>query len=134
MKRMAYLMMVGLVAAAEAAIAQSFAPTGQWNCTFGVRDTSPRQRPAVMQQFQMMVQNDGWAYGNGIVSSGAGSYQFQFQGNWQMVGSEFALEAQQNSYLGPQPFYFSSVVHSGTQMAFNERAADGNITATSCQR
>ena len=134
MKSVAYLFAAALMTVAGAAQAQTSALAGQWGCTWGVRDTSPRQRPAVMQEFQMMVQNDGRAYGEGVVSSSSGSYPFQFEGTWQMSGNEFVVQGRQNSMIGPQPFFFSSVVFSASQMSFNELVADGNIIASACQR
>ncbi len=115
------------------AVAQGVDVTGSWACTYGVRDTGPLQRPAVYMEFQMQVLPCGSAQGQGTMAGGAGQFPMSFQGNWQLVGSDFIVQGQMMA-LYPAPFAFGAMVLNSSQMSSTINAPDGNVIASTCQR
>ncbi len=133
-KRLRSIALTALIAFASVpAAAQGMNVTGSWACTYGVRDTGPLQRPAVYMEFQMQVLPGGGAQGQGTMAGGAGQFPMSFQGNWQLVGSDFIVQGQMMA-LYPASFAFGATVLNSSQMSSTINAQDGNVIASTCQR
>lgn len=110
---------------------------GQWFCEWAFRNTAPGQ-PAnpVGGNFNMIVQPNGAAQGQGTQMGSAGQFPFQFQGQVQLDGVDFAVIGQQQGGMafGPSQFSFTSKVLDLDNMAYNNKNEAGQVFASACRR
>ena len=108
--------------------------TGHWTCNYGVEDDGLLDRLPVYIQFDLVVQEDGWAFGQGVMAGGGERVATSLQGGWQVDDDTFSIRGQVMSAAGIMPFLFSTRVLSGSFMAMTYHSGDGNVVSSTCER
>ena len=119
------------------ASAQQTNAVGQWYCEWGFQNTAPNQPAnAVGGSFQMIVQPNGTAQGQGTDMGSSGQFPMQFQANWQSDGRSFQMLGQKQGGMafGASQFQFSSNFTGANTMAMTQRYQNGQVYASACQR
>ena len=111
---------------------------GNWYCEMGFQNTARGVAPqAVGQQIQVRLEPNGQAYGQGVDMGSAGSFPFQFRGQWSVNGREFAIMGQsQGGVAGQAQFVFVSEVSGPNMMSrtHHYQNAKRQVMASMCQR
>ncbi|MEM7743800.1 MAG: hypothetical protein AAF409_08825 [Pseudomonadota bacterium] len=116
---------------------QGQGPVGQWYCEWTFQNTAPGQKAnPVGGTFNMIVQPNGMAQGQGMQMGSAGQFPFQFQAQAQLNGTEFIMTGQQQGGLtfGPSQFTFVSKILGPNNMAYNNKNQAGQVFASACRR
>ncbi len=119
----------------------TFNAVGQWYCEWGTRSTKSGQAPtAVAWVFNMTVNANGTASGQGTEMGSTGQFPFTFQGQWQIpAGSRTLLVTGQRLLqdglgLGPTAFQFGSDITGPDSLDTAAELQPGLFMASACRR
>ncbi len=128
------LALVAGVGGSAVAQQQQNAQPSYWTCEVVSQAPTGKFRTSGMT-FQVQINPDFTAVGQGTQTGGGLVTQMSFQGRWQQNGKDVMIQGQmQTQMLGVRPFYFQSRAVSDTMLSYNTVLTGGGKYASQCQR